>query len=109
VKELVGLEDLRGALTHEEGPVVLFKHSTRCSISAEALGEYQSFVRTNPTAALYTIVDLLAHWSVSEAIEAELGVRHESPQAIVVEQGGVRAVLNHGAIRAQTLGSLLLP
>jgi bacillithiol system protein YtxJ len=109
VKQLVGIEDLRGALAHGEGPVVLFKHSTGCSISAEALGEYQAFVRKNPRAALFTIVDLLAHQSVSEAIEAELGVRHESPQAIVVEQGGVRAVLNHGAIRAQTLESVLLP
>jgi len=109
VKELVGLEDLRGALAHEDSPVVFFKHSTRCSISAEALGEYQAFVRKNPKAALFTIVDLLAHWGVSEAIEAELRVRHESPPAIVVEQGGVRAVLNHGAIHARTLEALLLP
>jgi bacillithiol system protein YtxJ len=107
--QLTSVSDLEKALAERRRPVVLFKHSTQCPISAEADGEYHAFVAGHPTAAVFTHLDLLAHRDVSNAIADRLGVRHESPQAIVVRGGRVSAVLNHDAITSQALTSLLAP
>ncbi len=76
-------------------------------MSARALDEYRTF-EGQQSAATLTYLDLLAHRDVSSAIADRLGLKHESPQAIVVKDGRIRAVLNHGAIRAATLAALLV-
>jgi bacillithiol system protein YtxJ len=105
--DLKSAADLDQALRERGRPVVLFKHSTQCPISAAADGEYRAFVEKRPEAAVFTHLDLLAHRAVSNAIEERLGVRHESPQAIILRGSRVSAVLNHNAITAAALGALL--
>lgn len=69
-------------------PVLLFKHSTRCNISAAALGRLERAWTTADDAA-YTIyfLDLLKHRDISNAIAERYGVEHESPQALVIRNG----------------------
>jgi len=105
--ELKSVADLDRALSEKERPVVLFKHSTQCPISAAADEEYRAFVESHPEDALFTHLDLLAHRNVSNAIAEKLGVRHESPQALIVQDGRVRGVLNHHAITGAALEKLL--
>jgi bacillithiol system protein YtxJ len=102
------LADLEKALRERKKPVVLFKHSTRCPVSAAADAEYRSFVKAHPDAALFTHLDLIAHRDVSNAIAKRLAVTHESPQAIVLKDGKVASVLNHGDITAEALESHLI-
>lgn len=64
-----------------ERPVVLFKHSSSCGISA---GVYQ-IVRN--VAADVNVVVIQTHREISNAIATRTGVRHESPQAIVLING----------------------
>jgi bacillithiol system protein YtxJ len=45
---------------------------------------------------------------LSQAIEAATGVRHESPQALVVQQGRVTWHASHGAITAPRLAAALV-
>jgi bacillithiol system protein YtxJ len=105
--DLKSVGDLDQALGEKQRPVVLFKHSTQCPISAAADEEYRAFIAGHPEAAVYTHLDLLAHRNVSNAIAQRLGVRHESPQAVIVEGGKVKAVLNHDEITAEALGAAL--
>jgi bacillithiol system protein YtxJ len=91
----------------EKRPVILFKHSTQCPVSAAADEEYRAFAASHPKAAHFTHLDLLAHRDVSNAIAEKLGVRHESPQAIVVRRGRVSVVLNHDAITAAALEAVV--
>lgn len=63
--------------------VVLFKHSTTCPISA---GVYQEI--SNADADINIIVVQKAR-EVSDAIAKKTGIRHESPQALVVKNGEV--------------------
>lgn len=65
---------------------VIFKHSTRCGISTTALLEVRHFADTNPGLRVY-IVDVIAQRPLSRAIADRLGIRHASPQAIVLEGG----------------------
>lgn len=64
-----------------EKPIVLFKHSTTCPISA---GVYQEVSGAD---ADINIVIVQKARNVSDAIAQKTGVRHESPQAIVIKDG----------------------
>lgn len=87
------------ALLKEPGPTLLFKHSTRCPISAGALEEMEAF------GGEFVYLDLIAHRDVSNEIARRLGVQHESPQLILVKGGRAAAVLNHDEIqRSAVLG-----
>jgi bacillithiol system protein YtxJ len=68
------------AESHER-PVVLFKHSTRCGISA---GVYR---KVGQVEGDINVVVMQTHRDISNAIAARTGVRHESPQAIVLIDG----------------------
>lgn len=68
-------------------PVVLFKHSTRCSISTMALNRLKNI----PPNTINTIdayyLDLITHRDVSNAIAEKLDVYHESPQVLILKNG----------------------
>jgi len=78
-------------LRSHQQPVLFFKHSTRCSVSAAALNRLER--RWKPDWQLTPVfIDLLAFRPVSDLVAQRFSVRHESPQAILVYRG---AVLNH--------------
>jgi bacillithiol system protein YtxJ len=66
-------------------PQVIFKHSTRCSISAVALQRLQKAVQ--PADMDFYFLDLIAYRSLSAKIAELFKVRHESPQVLVIKNG----------------------
>src|SRR5689334_17914773 len=106
MKELSSLADLDSALADSKGTVVLYKHSTLCGICDGAIAEIKAFMTAHPAPTIYYL-DLLEHRDVSNAIARRLGVKHESPQAIVLKGGKVCAVLNHRAITGASLEKAL--
>jgi bacillithiol system protein YtxJ len=71
-------------LISESQMVLIFKHSTRCSISSVALSRLE---RQNPCNKLaYYFLDLLAYRNVSGAIAERYHVAHESPQVLIISQ-----------------------
>ena len=66
-------------------PQVLFKHSTRCSISSMALNRLES--STAPAGVDFYLLDLLQHRDISAAIAEKFKVHHESPQVILIKNG----------------------
>ena len=107
MNELRSLADLDQALAARKGRIVLYKHSTQCGMCDGALEEIQEFLKSGGDAGAFYYLDLLAHRDVSNAIAQRLGVKHESPQAIVLDDGKVAAVLNHRAIRLPALEKAL--
>ena len=77
-----------------EQAVVLFKHSTTCPISA---GVYQEI--SNADTEINLIVVQRAK-SLSEAVTERTGVRHESPQALVLKNGAVVYHASHYDVTA---------
>lgn len=80
-------------------PVLLFKHSTSCGVSAGALEGLERDWR--PVDDVHTVffIDLWAHRDVSDAVEVRYGVRHESPQVLVVDDGACVYTASHRGIR----------
>ena len=93
VDSLEGLERLV-AESHQR-PVVLFKHSLTCGISS---GVYRI---VENVAADVNVVVIQTHRHVSNEITARTGVRHESPQAIVLRDGKPVYHASHYDIEAE--------
>lgn len=82
--------------------VLLFKHSPVCPISGVARSEWASFRVAHPDVPML-FVDVISSRAVARGIADACGVRHESPQAILFEQGKPVWHASHEAI---TLGAL---
>ncbi|MDR0802623.1 bacillithiol system redox-active protein YtxJ [Fluviicola sp.] len=81
-----------------EKPVVLFKHSTRCSISSMALNRFET--NMDPEKATCVYLDLLSYRSLSDEIAQVAHVEHQSPQAILINHREVIYSATHTAIDA---------
>lgn len=66
-------------------PQVIFKHSTRCSISSVALQRLQKV--SQPSDIDFYFLDLLSYRNVSNKITQVFGIPHESPQVLVIRDG----------------------
>jgi bacillithiol system protein YtxJ len=66
-------------------PQVIFKHSTRCSISSVAYQRLQKAAQPDDIDFYY--LDLLAHRPLSAKIADTFKVHHESPQVLVIRDG----------------------
>lgn len=87
-----------------QGPVWIFKHSSRCGISASALEEFESFAREgDPAPVEWALIEVLAARPVSDELSRRTGVRHETPQAFLLRDGGVVWHDSHWRIRADSL------
>jgi bacillithiol system protein YtxJ len=68
--------------------ILILKHSTRCSISSAALARLERKWKDENSEALKPYyLDLLAHRDISNAIAERYNIMHESPQALIIENG----------------------
>jgi bacillithiol system protein YtxJ len=88
-------------------PVLLFKHSETCGISCEAYDELIAHMAEDGTRAHYAMVTVQERRELSNAVASRLGVRHETPQVILVRDRRVIWTASHFRINAQTLNQAL--
>lgn len=80
-------------------PVLIFKHSTRCSISSMALSRLERAWKeedNNKIEPFY--LDLIEYRSISNQIAQEFNVMHESPQVLIVKDGKCIKSNSHSGI-----------
>ena len=82
--------------------VLLFKHSTRCSISSMALNRFENKWKDDETIQTYYL-DLLNHRDVSNEIESLLHVEHASPQVLLIRNGTCFYHNSHNAINVNDI------
>lgn len=78
-------------------PVLLFKHSTSCAISAMAKNRLESAFDPSSRIKPYYL-DLLQNREISNEISEQFGIRHESPQALLIKNGSVVYHASHNSI-----------
>jgi bacillithiol system protein YtxJ len=87
-----------------QAPVLVFKHSTRCGVSSGALKNLRAFEKGEEGAGVViAYVDVIGNREVSGVVEQLTGVRHESPQAILLRNGEVQWHASHSAITHDAL------
>lgn len=82
-------------------PVLIFKHSTRCSISRMALKNFERYYDINVDDAKPYYLDLLEHRDISNEIASRFGVVHQSPQLIIIKDGTAIYTASHSDIDAE--------
>ena len=84
-------------------PVLLFKHSYTCGVSMEALDELVAHLNGQRTTAQYAMVTVQTHRAVSNAIAQQFGIRHETPQALLIKDGRVVWSASHFRVTAEAV------
>jgi|SRR5687768_18462322 len=108
LKNLVDIAALDAAIAESaDRPVVLFKHSRHCGISCEALDELHSHLEAAGADASYNLITVQSHRHVSDETAKRLGLRHETPQAIVLKDGRPVWNASHFRITADALSRVL--
>lgn len=77
------LEEIKKASYQQ--PQLIFKHSTRCSISSMILNRLERSEATDQIRFHY--LDLLAHRNLSNQLAEDFSVYHESPQVLLIKNG----------------------
>lgn len=78
-------------------PQVIFKHSTRCSISSVAKSRLDQ--SEGPNSIDFYYLDLLQYRNVSNKVAEVFAVHHESPQVILIKNGECTYDESHMSIR----------
>lgn len=87
------------ALRSKERPVVIFKHSLTCPISAAAYDQMCAFDGE------VALLEVQRSRELSREIEDRLGVVHESPQIIILRHGHVVWNASHFRITADAVAA----
>jgi bacillithiol system protein YtxJ len=66
-------------------PQVIFKHSTRCSISSMAKNRLDN--KNAPEGMDFYYLDLIQYRKLSNKIAADFHVTHQSPQVLIIDHG----------------------
>ena len=109
MKAVSSLENLQEAIDlSSQQIVVLFKHSTRCPISAQADEEMAKVEEDYGNKGVgFGRILVVENRDVSLACADKLGIKHESPQVLVLKNGEVAWHDSHNAIRYDKLESVL--
>ena len=98
-------EDLEKAIEvsfQENLGVVIFKHSTRCSISSLAKNRLSSDWDFNEELPIYYL-DLIAYRALSNKIAEKFNVQHESPQLLILKKGECIYDASHMSISVKSI------
>ena len=108
------IDELENLLTQSDTrPLLLFKHSYSCGISAEALDELVGHLdsagetQKRTDSPRYAMVTVQTHREVSNAVASKLGIRHETPQALLVRDGQVVWSASHFRVTAEAVAAAI--
>ncbi|CAN5847184.1 bacillithiol system redox-active protein YtxJ [soil metagenome] len=109
LKPLADLAALEAAIAESrQRPVLIFKHSRTCGISCEAFDELHAHVAEGGVEASYNVITVQHSRNVSDAAASRFGLRHETPQAILLKDGIPVWNASHFRITADELRRALL-
>ena len=87
--------------------ILIFKHSTRCSISRFVLTDFTAHFTYSANEFGAHYLDLLNQRAISNAIAERFEVQHHSPQLIIIKNGKAVASASHEGINDLQLSDFL--
>ncbi|WKN30595.1 bacillithiol system redox-active protein YtxJ [Porifericola rhodea] len=68
-------------------PILIFKHSTRCSISSMALNRLERDWKTDEANIQAYFLDLIKNRDISNEVASTFNITHQSPQVLIIKDG----------------------
>ncbi|SOD18130.1 bacillithiol system redox-active protein YtxJ [Pedobacter xixiisoli] len=103
LNQIQQIEEIKAA----EGYTVIFKHSTRCSISLMAKRTFERDWDAIPTNVSFYFLDLINHRDISAHIAETFQVHHESPQLLLIKNGDCILDASHSDISADEVAEVM--
>jgi bacillithiol system protein YtxJ len=96
-------------IKQQQGYSLIFKHSTRCSISMMAKRRFELDWDNLPADMPLYFLDLIQHRDISSQVAQVFNVHHESPQLLLIKDGECILDQSHGEISVEeTLSEIAL-
>jgi bacillithiol system protein YtxJ len=99
------LKDSVKASFDSENGVLIFKHSTRCSISSVAKSRLESSWDFDSSELPAYYLDLISFRSLSASVADQFNVQHESPQVLLIKNGECTYFESHMGISVKNIHS----
>ncbi|SEO20648.1 bacillithiol system redox-active protein YtxJ [Mucilaginibacter sp. OK283] len=94
-------------IKNRNGYSLIFKHSTRCSISMMAKRRFELDWEDLPEDMPLYFLDLISYRELSAQVAQLFHVHHESPQLLLIKDGECVLDQSHGAISVEEALSVL--
>lgn len=88
--------------------VLIFKHSTRCSISRFALKNFENEYAFTAEELQPYLLDLLEYRAISNEITNRFDVMHQSPQILLIKEGKCVYDDSHDGIEVNKLKKFIV-
>jgi len=94
-------------IQQQQGYSLIFKHSTRCSVSAMAKRRFEMDWAVIPENTALYFLDLISYRDISAQIADTFQVHHESPQILVIKNGDCILDASHSDISAGEVAEVI--
>lgn len=95
-------------IKQQQGYSLIFKHSTRCSISMMAKRRFELDWEAFPAHITLYFLDLIRYRDISNQVAQLFQVHHESPQLLLIKNGECILDQSHGSISVEeALGEIV--
>ena len=94
-------------IQNQEGYSLIFKHSTRCSVSSMAKRRFELDWEVLPADTSLYFLDLISYRDISAEIAETFQVHHESPQILLIKDGDCILDASHSDISADEVAELI--
>lgn len=94
-------------IKQKEGYSLIFKHSTRCSVSSMAKRRFELDWEILPADTSLYFLDLISYRDISAEIAEIFQVHHESPQILLIKDGDCILDASHSDISADEVAEVI--
>ncbi|ETZ20087.1 bacillithiol system redox-active protein YtxJ [Pedobacter sp. V48] len=94
-------------IKQKEGYSLIFKHSTRCSVSSMAKRRFELDWEVLPADTSLYFLDLISYRDISAEIAETFQVHHESPQILLIKDGDCILDASHSDISADEIAEVI--
>ncbi len=95
-------------IKNRQGYSLIFKHSTRCSVSAMAKRRFELDWDAIPSDTPLYFLDLITYRNISNQIAETFQVHHESPQILLIKDGECVLDASHSDISAEEIAETII-
>lgn len=99
--------DQLNEIKNADGYSLIFKHSTRCSISMMAKRNFEFNWEVIPVDTKLYFLDLISFREISNSVAEVFNVAHQSPQILLIKGGDCVLEASHSDISAEEVAEVI--
>lgn len=96
-------EKLKKLFNSHTGLHLIYKHSNTCMTCIFIKKRVEEFMNSDNTFDSYQFIEVRLSRNLSDFVSGETGIKHESPQAILLHNGVVKWHASHSAIKIEAI------